>query len=99
MSLIGTQTRYSDEVFKEKDLEQAQLVSSGFYDCTFVGCSFAEAVLRFCRFTNCTFQRCDLSLVQVPGSAFSLTRFEESKMISQNHPPVHFPRLPTVHRS
>jgi uncharacterized protein YjbI with pentapeptide repeats len=81
ISRIGTQTRYTDQVFKQENLEQAQLVSSEFYDCAFIGCSFAEAVLRFCRFTNCTFQRCDLSLVQVPGSSFSLTRFEESKVV------------------
>ena len=78
---IGTQARYTDRVFEGVDQEQAELVSSEFYDCTFIGCRFAESLFRSCRFVNCTFQRCDLSLVQVPGSIFSLTRFEESKMI------------------
>jgi uncharacterized protein YjbI with pentapeptide repeats len=78
---IGTQTRYTDQDFKDENLEQVHIISSEFYDCTFIRCSFAEAVFRFCTFINCTFQRCDLSLAQVPGSIFSLTRFEESKMI------------------
>jgi fluoroquinolone resistance protein len=81
MSLIGSQTHYADQIFKEEILEQVHVVSSEFHDCTFIRCSFAEAVFGNCRFINCTFQRCDLSLVQVPGSSFSLTRFEESKMI------------------
>jgi fluoroquinolone resistance protein len=78
---IRTQTHYTDQVFKEACLEQAQLVSSEFYDCSFIRCSFVESVFRACRFVNCTFQQCDLSLFQVPHSAFSATRFEDSKII------------------
>jgi uncharacterized protein YjbI with pentapeptide repeats len=62
-------------------LEPAQLLSNEFYDCTFIRCSLAKAVIRNCRFINCLFQECDLSLVQVPGSAFSVTRFEDSKVM------------------
>ena len=78
---IRTQTHYTDQVFKEACLEQAQIVSSEFYDCTFIRCSLVESVFRACRFVNCTFQHCDLSLCQVPHSAFSATRFEDSKII------------------
>jgi uncharacterized protein YjbI with pentapeptide repeats len=81
MSSIGSQSHYADQVFKEEILEQAHIHSSEFHNCTFIHCSFAEAVFRTCRFVDCTFQRCDLGLVQVPGSTFSLTRFEKSKMI------------------
>jgi fluoroquinolone resistance protein len=80
-SRIHAQTHYTDQVFKGTSLEEAQLVSSEFYDCTFIRCSFVKSVLRYCKFVNCIFQRCDLSLVQVPGSSFSLTRFEDSKLI------------------
>jgi len=80
-SRIRTQTHYTDQVFKGINLEGAQLASSEFYDCTFIGCAFAGCVFLTCKFINCTFQRCDLSLVQVPGSIFSLIRFEESKLI------------------
>jgi fluoroquinolone resistance protein len=79
--LIQTQTHYTDQVFREAGLEQAQLVSSEFYDCTFIRCSCVGAVFRSCRFVNCTFQQCDLSLVQVPDSAFSATKFEDSRII------------------
>lgn len=83
-SSIGTQTHYTDQVFKAIHLEQVQLVSSEFYDCAFNRCSFVETVFRNCRFVNCLFQQCDLSLVQVPNSAFSQTRFEDSKLIGVN---------------
>jgi fluoroquinolone resistance protein len=83
-SLISTQTEYSDQVFKDVRLEQIRLVSSEFYDCTFVRCSFAKSILLDCRFASCSFHACDLSLVQVPNSAFSATRFEDSKVIGVN---------------
>jgi fluoroquinolone resistance protein len=83
-SRIDTQAHYADQIFREVHLERGQLVSSEFYDCVFVRCSFVESVFRNCRFVNCAFQRCDLSLVQVPGSTFSSTRFEDSKAIGVN---------------
>lgn len=83
-SEICTQTHYADQVFKEERLEREELVSSEFYDCIFMVCSLVESVFRNCRFINCTFQGCDLSLVQVPGSTFSTTRFEDSKVIGVN---------------
>lgn len=82
--LICTQTHYADQVFKERHLERCQLVSSEFYDCTFIRCSFVGSVFRNCRFVNCVFQQSDLSLVQVPDSAFSSTRFEDSKVVGIN---------------
>lgn len=82
--LICTQTHYTDQVFEEVRLEQAELVSSEFYDCTFIHCSFVESVFRDCRFVNCVFQKCDLSLAQVPNSVFSVTRFEDSKVLGVN---------------
>jgi fluoroquinolone resistance protein len=78
---IRTQTDYSEQVFQGVDLAGADLVSSVFYDCEFVGCSLVGTRLRDCRFVRCTFRQCDLSLLQVPGSVFSATRFEDSQAI------------------
>lgn len=78
---IDSQSDYADQTFKEVHLNGEQLVSSEFYDCTFVRCSFAGCTFRACRFVNCTFQQCDLSLTRVPESVFSETRFEDSKII------------------
>ena len=83
-SLLCTRTHYADQVFKDVDLERGRLVSSEFCDCMFVRCSFVESVFHDCRFVNCAFQQCDLSLIQVPGSTFSATRFEDSKVIGVN---------------
>ncbi|HEY45061.1 MAG TPA: pentapeptide repeat-containing protein [Anaerolineae bacterium] len=82
MSLeIHPQTQYTGQVFKETRLKQSQLTSSEFYDCTFIYCSFAESVLNNCRFVHSTFKQCDLSLIQVPNSAFSAAKMEQSKII------------------
>ena len=80
-SSIDSRSDYIDRTFKEIHLDGEQLVSSEFYDCTFVRCSFAGSTFRACRFVNCTFQQCDLSLIQVPETTFSGTRFEDSKVV------------------
>jgi fluoroquinolone resistance protein len=80
-SSIDSQSDYTDRTFKEVRLDGERLVSSEFYDCTFARCSFAGSTFRACRFVNCTFRQCDLSLIQVPDSAFSGTRFEDSKVV------------------
>jgi fluoroquinolone resistance protein len=83
-SLIPAEPYYGDQVFEEVGLERGQLVSSEFYDCRFIRCSFVESVFRDCRFVDCVFYACDLSLLQVPNSAFASTRFEDSKLIGVN---------------
>ena len=89
--MIRTGTFYSEQTFKEIDLEQAQLASNEFHDCTFARCSFVETVFQACRFVNCVFRRCDLSLVQVSDCSFSATRFENSKVIGVNWARAHWP--------
>lgn len=83
-SKIRMQTHHADQVFKEVHLERGQLLSSEFYDCVFIGCSFVESVFQHCGFVNCVFQACDLSLIQTPESNFASTRFENSKVIGVN---------------
>jgi uncharacterized protein YjbI with pentapeptide repeats len=90
-ALIRTQTLYTERVFEGVQLQQAELVSSEFDDCAFVRCSFAESVFRKCRFAGCVFQHCDLSLVQLPDSSFSASRFEDSKIIGVNWTEAHWP--------
>jgi uncharacterized protein YjbI with pentapeptide repeats len=78
---IDAQGYYAEQTFKGIHRAGAQFASSEFYDCTFVRCAFAGSTFRKCRFVNCTFQQCDLRLIQVPESAFSGTRFEDSKVV------------------
>ncbi len=79
--LIRSHARHADQVFSGLRLERGQIVSAEFVDCSFSDCSLVECIFSGCRLVNCRFQSCDLSLVQVPGTAFSGTRFEESKVI------------------
>jgi fluoroquinolone resistance protein len=73
--------RYQDQLFRELGLAGRRLLDSEFYDCHFEACAFAESVFQNCRFVGCTFEGCDLSLAQLPGSAFSATRFLDSRVI------------------
>jgi uncharacterized protein YjbI with pentapeptide repeats len=78
---LSDQTHYHDRNFRDLELVGRRLASSEFHDCHFEECAFAESVYQSCRFVSCTFKGCDLSLVQVPGSAFSGTRFVDCRVI------------------
>jgi fluoroquinolone resistance protein len=83
-STVFSHADYADQTFREVHVEHGEIVSSEFYDCVFVRCSFVESVFRKCGFVNCAFRECDLSLVQVPESRFSSSRFENTKVIGVN---------------
>jgi fluoroquinolone resistance protein len=89
---IESQVHYADRVLKEVRLEHGELASSEFYDCLFLRSSFAESVFRLCRFVNCVFRGCDLSLIKVPESGFTSTRFENSKVIGVNWTEAQWPK-------
>lgn len=80
-SKLTDQTQYQDQRFRNLDPAEPRLVGSEFYDCHFEACAFGERVLQNCRFVACTFEKCDLSLAQIPGTAFSATRFLDSRVI------------------
>lgn len=82
--MIQSQKRFSDQRFINLKMDQAEIASSEFHECVFERCSFSEAGFKRCRFVGCTFKECDLSLLRVPGSVFSTTRFEDSKIIGVN---------------
>jgi len=79
--MLSDQGHYHDQRFRELDLAGRRLVGSAFHDCQFEACAFAESIFQGCRFVGCSFKECDLSLVQVPGSAFSASRFLDSRVI------------------
>jgi uncharacterized protein YjbI with pentapeptide repeats len=72
---------YQEQHFRDLDLAGQRLMGSEFHDCQFEACTFTETVFQGCRFVGCTFSKCDLSLAQAPGSAFSATRFFDSRVI------------------
>ena len=91
-SVIESHVRYADEVFKEVQLEHAELVFSEFYHCVLFHSSFADSVFRHCRFVNCVFRECDLSLIKLPESRFTRSRFENSKIMGVNWTEGHWPK-------
>jgi len=81
LSAITSQAYYTDQVFKEVNLDRQHILASEFVDCRFVRCSCIEANFNNCRFVSCTFQGCDLSLVHLLGSTLSATHFRDCKLI------------------
>lgn len=82
--MIRSQKRYSDQRFESLKMDQTEIASSDFHECVFERCSFIEGGFQSCRIVGCTFKECDLSLLRIPGSVFSTTRFEDSKIIGVN---------------
>ncbi len=81
---IRSESRYQDQTFEGVLLERREITSSIFHECTFVRCTFSESTFRDCRFVHCAFKECDLSLLQVPASTFTSTKFHKSKIIGVN---------------
>lgn len=82
--MIEKESHFNDLKFKKERIENAQLISKIFLDCTFDNCSFNETAFYDCRFDNCLFEGCDLSLVKVQNSRFSDIHFINSKIIGVN---------------
>jgi len=81
---LQSQVIYAEENFKDLHLTQLELAGSEFTGCTFTNCHLVEAVLRDCRFVGCRFVGCDLSLAQLPGTSFTTTRFEKTRLLGIN---------------
>lgn len=81
---LHSHKRYMDAVFTGLRREGSEITQSEFHGCRFVECSLLETTLHRCRLVDCLFSRCDLSLLKVPASVFSETRFEDSKVVGVN---------------
>jgi len=90
---VVSKGRYTERTFDGADLAGSEMAGAGFQACRFVRCCFNESVLRACAFEECVFVECDLSLVKLPHSVFSSTRFEDSKIIGVNWTEARWPRL------
>ena len=88
---IRSKSTYAEETFEQVRLEQTDVVSAEFRECRFVRCDFSESMLRACVFDECVFAECDRSMVKLPHSVFSSTRFEDAKIIGSK--PTKRPQL------
>ncbi len=88
---VVSRGRYAERTFEAADSAGAEIASAEFRECRFVRCCFRESVLRACVFDECVFVECDLSLVKLPHSVFSSTRFEGSKIIGVNWTEARWP--------
>ncbi|NIS81604.1 MAG: pentapeptide repeat-containing protein [Anaerolineales bacterium] len=81
---LASSEYFADRDFNAIHLERGRINSTEFFDCGFIRCNFTESVFHNCRFSNCVFLDCNLGVIKVPGSIFSLTKFENSKVIGVN---------------
>lgn len=78
-------------------MQECEILSSRFWDCTFRHCSVVESSFRDCIFVNCHFLHCDLSLIRIEGSSFSGTKFEKSKAIGIDWTRGDWPKIQIRH--
>ena len=90
---VMSKGKYVERTFETVDSAGSEIAAAEFRECRFVRCCFSESVLRACVFDECVFVECDLSLVKLPHSVFSATRFEDSKIIGVNWTEARWPRL------
>jgi len=88
---VVSKRRYAERTFDAADLAGSEIAAAEFRECRFVRCCFSESVFRSCVFDECVFVECDLSLVKLPHSVFSSTRFECSKIIGVNWTEARWP--------
>lgn len=81
---LRSQSSYADELFRGLELPNVEISETEFHQCAFRECSLAEAVFRNCRFVECRFHGCDLSLMEVPASAFIRVGFEDCTVVGVN---------------
>ena len=81
MNAITEAQDHYDQIFEQIHFAPGEIITGTFTDCKFVKCSFAAAVFSNCRFFGCRFQECNLNLIQISGSSFPATRFENSNLI------------------
>ena len=81
---LASNGTYVELIFEAVESAGVEITAAEFRECRFAHCSFSETVFRACVFDDCEFVECDLSLVKLPHSLFSTTRFEGSKIIGVN---------------
>jgi uncharacterized protein YjbI with pentapeptide repeats len=72
---------YEDQEFSRLSCHAVELNDIEFFRCRFEGCHFLRSAVRGCRFEQCVFERCDMSLLKATDSQFIDVRFLKTKML------------------
>ena len=80
---------YEWDIFTDINCDNQIIHNTEFQDCQFIASSFIDTQFINCSFTNCLFKKSNLSLLSIPQSSFSTTRFEDSKCIGINWTKAH----------
>lgn len=72
---------HQDRILIGSDLRHDGFPAAEFERCTFRGGQWMQADLRKARFTECTFEQCDLSNVSVDGTGFRTVAFKGCKLL------------------
>ncbi|MDQ2787279.1 MAG: pentapeptide repeat-containing protein [Chloroflexota bacterium] len=81
MAILEDGQQYEGATFTALATPAQTFTGIDFAACVFDRCVFTESAFSHCSFTDCRFTGCDLSLARVPGSRFTDTRFDASKLL------------------
>jgi len=78
---IGPDDVTSDQTYRHRVFDGMALRRKNLDNCTFTGCSFANADLTGARLNASVFRTCNLSNARIAGSNLFSTAFEECRMV------------------
>lgn len=70
-----------DECFENVDFSTQKLEAQEYDHCTFLNCTFSDAVISGINFTDCIFEECDLSNCKLQNTAFKTVDFVKCKLL------------------
>ncbi|MCP4869106.1 MAG: pentapeptide repeat-containing protein [Proteobacteria bacterium] len=80
MTTLAPDSFHEAKSFDGLDLRGGRLERVELLDCVISDSQLSEATLDSCSFEDVTFRRCDLSVVQLGGTAFRGVKFDECKL-------------------
>ncbi|HEY4214592.1 MAG TPA: pentapeptide repeat-containing protein [Steroidobacteraceae bacterium] len=86
-------TEYVEARFREQSFAQGVYSGLRFEECRFESCDLSDCTLEDCRLVDTEFLNCNLSLLQVGGSAFRGVKFTDCKLVGINWTRAHWQRI------
>lgn len=84
MDIKENPQEWEDKLCTKESFAEADLKRITFRNCRFDGCDFTQAYLNNSKCIDCTWIRCNMSLVRWDGCRLQGARFEECKIVGAN---------------
>ena len=91
--LIENHKTYEEQIFKNLDLKNKELLEINFEECIFEKCEFNEAVFKKCNFKECVFSHCNIGNIKFKNTKISELKIESCKALGINWTEAIFPNV------